>query len=67
MGKIPVLGEFNKNFNFSTKFKLTIYDMLFFIARYPPKNDNKYLPEIRNQDQNSHFAISEVFPDLRPI
>ena len=53
MGKISVFGEFSKNVNFFTKFSFntensTIYDLLFLAARYPPKNDNKHLSEMKN-------------------
>ena len=54
MRKISFLGEFNKNINFSTNFctesaeKLTIYDLLFLVAVYSPKNDNKQPFEMRN-------------------
>ena len=45
---------FNKNINFSTEFqywislKTTIYGLLFPIALYFPKKDNKHSSEIRN-------------------
>ena len=35
------------NVSFNTK-KPTIYDLLFLVARYPPKNGNKYPSEMRN-------------------
>ena len=54
------------NVGFNTK-EPSIYDLLFLVARYPPKNDNKYPSEMRNQDQNSHFAIREVFPVWDPF
>ena len=48
--KIQVFGVFNKNINFSTEStdKPKIYDLLFLIAIYPSKNDNKHPSEIRN-------------------
>ena len=47
-------GEFKRNINFSTEFsaesdeKPTIHDLLFLVAAYSPKNDNKHPSEMRN-------------------
>ena len=54
------------NFTFNTD-KPSIYDLLFLVARYPPKNDKKHPSEMRNKDQSSHFAISEAFLGFGPI
>ena len=66
MRKISVYGEFNKNINISTESaeKSTIYDLLFLVSIYSPKNDNKKTSEMRNQHQSSHFTIRVVFPGL---
>ena len=49
--------------NFSTESaeKPKNYDLLFLIAIYSPKNDNKHSSELR------HYTMSEVFPSLGPI
>ena len=67
--KNSVLGVFNKNFNFSTESakKSTIYDFLFLIALYSPKNDNKHPSETRNYHHGSHVIITKVFHCLGPI
>ena len=41
--------------------------MLFLIAIYPPKNDNRLPSEIRNEHHSSNFTIAEVFPGLGSI
>ena len=45
--KISFFGLSNKNINFSTEStkKPTIYDLLFLVATYFPKNDNKHPSE----------------------
>ena len=55
MQKSLVQGEFNKNINFSTKFQYWIgwktnnlKDLLFLIAIYSSKNDNKGASEMKN-------------------
>ena len=53
--KNSVFELFNKNINLSNEFQywtaqetIWIYDLLFFIALYFPKNENKHPSEIRN-------------------
>ena len=55
--------------NFTTKSakEPAIYDLLFLIAIYSPKNNNKHASNRRNQEQSSQFTITEVFPGLGPI
>ena len=67
--KIQVFGVFNKNINFSTEStdKPKIYDLLFLIAIYSSKNDNKYPSEIRNWLQNSLFTTRIFVPGLELI
>ena len=54
MYKVFVFWVFNKNTNFSNEFQQfptefpTIYDLLFLIAIYFPKNDNKHPSKMRN-------------------
>ena len=72
--KFSVFGVFSKNINFSTEFqhrvslkKTTIYKLLFLIALYSPKNDNKQPSEIRNLHRRSNFVVTKVFLGLVPI
>ena len=71
--KIPFLGNLIKisisvlNFSAESVEKSTIYDLLFLVAIYSPKNGNKHPSDMRNHHQSSHFAITEVFLFLRPI
>ena len=71
--KIPFLGNLIKisisvlNFSAESVEKSTIYDLLFLVAIYSPKNGNKHPSDMRNYHQSSHFAITEVFLFLRPI
>ena len=61
--KVSVFGVFNTNINFSTESEKnpTIYDFLFNIAIYSPKNVNKYLlSEIKNYYRSCFFLISVV-------
>ena len=53
--KVLVFWVFNENRNFSTEFqykvslkKTAIYNLLFLITIYSPKNDNKQPSEMRN-------------------
>ena len=36
-------------------------------AIYSPKNENKHPSEMKNEQHNSHFTITKVFPGLGPI
>ena len=60
---------FNKHINFSTESakKTTIYNLLFLIALYSPKNDNKQPSEMRIQHNSSYFTVITVFLGLGPI
>ena len=54
----------NSVLNFSTESaKPTIYDFLFFITLYSPKNHNNRIP----LKWQSLYYITEVFPGLEPI
>ena len=55
--------------NFSTESaeKPTVFDFLFLVAIYTPKNVNKHPSEMRNKHESNYFAITEVFPGLGPI
>ena len=54
--------------NFSTATaKKTIYDLLFLTVIYSPQNENKHPFEMKNEQHNSHFTITKVFPGLGPI
>ena len=48
--------------NFSTESakERTIYDFLFLIAIYSPKNDNKHPSKMRNQHYCRHFTTTTV-------
>ena len=44
-----------------------MFDLLFLIAIYSPKNNDNYPFEMRSYHHSSHFTITEVFPGLGPI
>ena len=65
---------FDKNINFSTEFQYkvslketTIYNSIFLIALYSPKNDNKQPSEMRNWHRRSYFTVTKVFLGLDPF
>ena len=47
--------------------KTTMFDLLFLIAIYSPKNNDNYPFEMRSYHHSSHLTITEVFPGLGPI
>ena len=60
----------NSGLNFSTESarERTVYDLLFLIVIYSPKNDNKHPSKMRNYHHSSHFTITnKVFSGLVPI
>ena len=59
--------NFSKTFSTESAQKPTICDLLFLIAIFSSRNDNKYLSEMRNKYHSSYFTITEVFPGLGPI
>ena len=55
--------------NFSTKLasKTAIYNLMFLIALYSPKNDNKQPSEMRNWHHRSYVTVTKVFLGLDPF
>ena len=55
--------------NFSTESvkKPTVYDLLFLIAIYYPKNDNKHSSEMRSYHHSNYFTLTEVCTGFGPI
>ena len=55
--------------NFSTKLasKTAIYNLMFLIALYSPKNDNKQPYEMRNWHRRIYFTVTKDFLGLDPF